>query len=320
MFLTTSSGCGSHQALTSSAVSPSLLSSHSSSESWTELVDVHSHQLMDLNHITAENPPLIASTATLALPTAWPVKIHLGWFKKLTSTALQHPTSRTLIVGMVALVATVSAAGTYHVSLIEQQADDHTPHPWPSYGSLIPKSGQEQPPNPPLSSRPPQPSPSDPKLVIPLKKTTEEQALQPTKPQNYPSDVLSLEEHKEQLESQVSKAKNQQKLIDRIIQLNLELYAHKKGISVQEITPEQRMRLENEQNLRNLTQHIDELSDDNMDRITSRIDQLENALADLQTSKHQKKGEQVIVGNLKQKHLNTIWQAIGAGILFVMFF
>ena len=308
----------------SSSSRPAVVSSSSLVEPFP--AQPSEHWLMNLDHPSSVEL-LIASTLIPAMPTmpvSWlPALTSVGWSHplvgKLNHLVLKHPVSRTLIIGGVAIVAALTATRAYVVAI--NAAEEHYDH-INLDNPLIPSSRRDGVKPRSHHNKPPPPS----ELMIPIPRFSQDYAIDD--PPSLSSLVhipssssppKSLLEQQQILEQKVISNQKQQKIIDRIHQLNLQLYAQKRGITVDKIPQDERLRLESEQNFKHITEHINEFSDENMERLMSRIDELENAMTKLKTTHNNVKSERTIIGQLKQKHLNLIWQAISAGVLFVLF-
>ena len=279
------------------------------------------HWLMDLDRPPAAEL-LIASTLIPTMPVPWSVmsstsRTYPLFFSKLNQLVFQHPVSRTLIIGGVAIVASLTATKAYEVSISAAEgSNDHLDLD----KSLLPAALSGDKPSP----RPNMPPPHN-ELMIPIPRFSQDYAI--NDPPTTSSLVhltsskapKSLLEQQQILEQKVITNQKQQQIIDRIHQLNLQLYAQKRGITVDKIPQDERLRLESEQNFKHITEHVNEFSDENMERLMTRIDELESAMTTLNTTRNSSKSERTIIGKLKQKHLNLVWQAIGAGVLFVLF-
>lgn len=268
------------------------------------------------------SPRLVASTTMVPalagathLPPLWwshvlPSSLSSGPLWRARSWALNHPTSRSIIVGSLVIVAAITATGHYLVTASIQGKDgaplNHDSSP------LVPESIKHQPqPGPPAG---------DPMMVpIPHFSHQDDSSLVIYPSQSSPESLpTSLLEQQRLLETKMSQVRDEQKIIDRIHQLNLELYAHKQGITVAQIPQDVRLRLESEQNFKYITNHVNELSEDNMDRLMKRIDELEGALATLNNSGQPLPANARMIDKFKHQ-LNIVLQGLAVGLLFVMF-
>ena len=161
--------------------------------------------------------------------------------------------------------------------------------------------------------------PTEPLMFPPLFRDSKQELLPQTQEAKRPQNLV---EKAHLLEEEVLKAQSQKEILDRIFALSLALYAHKNGVTVEEIPKEERMRLESEQNTELVLKHLEELSDASLDGLISRVHRLEASLSEAQKS--QAPADRTLFvwqgKSVKQSHLNRLWQAIGAGVLFVMFF
>lgn len=280
----------------------------------------HRHQS---RHRTAggDDPWLLASTATALagsarLPAWWyahvlPAPV-TGPLWRARTWALKHPASRTIVIGSLVIVGALTATGHYLVTA-SIQGDGNTPLNHEA-SPLVPESlrGQSQ----------PEPPTGDPMLVpIPHFSQQDDSSLVIYPDQTSPASLPprpSLLEQQRLLETKVNQVRDEQKIIDRIHQLNLELYAHKQGITVAQIPQDERLRLESEQNFKYITNHINELSADNMDRLMKRIDELEGALATLNNAGRPLPANARMIDKIKHQ-LNIVLQGLAVGLLFVMF-
>lgn len=250
-----------------------------------------------------EYPPaqvLVASTAAIpmmpALPLVRSVAISAPWAK--------HPVRMFAMAG-VAIVATLTAAGGYHVIVGDEDFLMDV-----DLDATLMGQGEK----PQFRGKPPTDPLMFPPFFNPLEQELLPQKQEAKRPQNLAEKVNVLEE-------EVLKAQNQKEIMDRIFALSLALYAHKNGITVEEIPKEERMRLESEQNTELVLKHLEELSDVSIDGLLSRIHRLEASLLEVQKSAPADGTLFVWQGKaFKRSHLNRLWQAIGAGVLFVMFF
>ncbi|MCY4381243.1 MAG: hypothetical protein OXC40_06735, partial [Proteobacteria bacterium] len=223
---------------------------------------------------------------------------------------LQNMSGKGRVVFMAGLVAIATiTGGVYRVQMIEEPEFAHNvdldllSEPLHSDHWLHEKNG------PPPSGEPKTPIfPHFDQSSSPSMKDQGQNTGHTTTQQ--PQAIISLKDKEAHLEGVLKRAQGEQQIMDRILSLTLLIYAHKKGIAVNEISAEERKSLENEHHLEYISVHLDELSEISTERVLLRLAALEKELKKLDTGKNQQ------IPN----HISNLFKAIIAGILFVIVF
>lgn len=194
------------------------------------------------------------------------------------------------------LVLSVAAAtAVFSVWRISSQEDElwgdaqHTHSPDP----LISKGGGPDP-----SQKPP-PAPLMPPAYVAAESIDDDPA----------EHLHRLGEEAQTLEQDLNKAQREERLLDRLLQFRLKVYAYRKGITVEQIPPQIRSLMESEL----VTQHVNQLSDLSQERFMSLLEDYAEQDASLQnpTLSSQKANKMQRLRSLMK------WVASSCGVGFV---